>query len=86
LQANRLAKIGKGGGLFARAAKLLQRHHAGDSSAKSSIKNILSKAKRGDPKAKKNAAALAKVDQLSKLNTIQRGMLTLSEWYRAGIS
>lgn len=86
LQANRLAKIAKGGGLFARAAKLLQRSHAGDSKAKSSLKNILSKAKRGDPKSKQHAAALAKVDHLSKLNTIQRGLLTLSEWYRAGIS
>ncbi len=86
LQANRLAKISKGGGLFGRAAKLLQRSHAGDSKAKSSLKNILSKAKRGDPKAKQHAAALAKVDHLSKLNTIQRGLLTLSEWYRAGIS
>jgi hypothetical protein len=86
LQANRLAKMAKGTSIFSRAAKLLQRAKSGDKHAKLEIKKHVANAKAGDPKAKANAAALKKVDDMSKMNTIQRGLLTLSEWYRAGIS
>lgn len=86
IQANRLAKFTKKGGIFGKLASILQRSKAGDSKAKSAIAKMLSKAKRGDPKAKKTVANLKKIDDLSKMNTVQRGMLTLREWYRAGIS
>lgn len=86
VQANRLAKIGKSSGVLSRFARILQRHKAGDKSATKAIAAVHAKAKKGDPKAKAAVANLKKVDDLSKMNFLQRGALTLSQWYRAGIS